>query len=96
MCPMWECKIGYRSQQERVITMNSIVGEVLNNYSPETSETSVFFRQIYPVAHGFVGALIFLGYLTPLQNDWSYTYGPVKFRMTRKKYRELKALTNAA
>lgn len=71
--------------------MKTRVVQLLQNYQPSTELTWVNLPPTFAL-HKCIEALIFFGYLTPVSADWNYSYGELKFKMSRKKFQELKSI----
>ena len=72
--------------------MQTRVVQLLQNYQPNTGLTWVNLPSTFAL-HKCMEALIFFGYLTPVSADWNYSYGEIKFKMSRKKFQELKSIS---
>lgn len=72
-----------------------LLRDLLKNYSPKKGLTQVELS----LAHGHhscITTLIFLGYLTPVSNEWSSSSGRFFFRMVDKRFHQLKGFVEKA
>lgn len=70
--------------------MYGAITQILKNYDLKTGLTEVDLPSTLALHQG-IKVFVFLGYLTPVSNEWNWSYGCLSFRMTRRSFRELRS-----